>query len=95
MTTARSQAERNCLARLVEMGDALDKMVKELPDDVVPLGQKARSRVAEWQIRIAQGGADLAQLTEAMTEISGMMDALTARLLLVPWDGQKAGTLKS
>jgi hypothetical protein len=55
---------------------------------------EARKRVALWLARLAAGGVELAQFTDAMREISGMMDALTARLLLVPWDGPRAG-LKS
>ena len=97
MTTGgQSDSEKACLVRLTEMDAALVAMVKELPDDVVPLGEKARGLVKAWQLRIAQGGADLALLTEAMQEITGMMDALTARLLMVPWDGpSQRGQLKS
>ena len=96
MTEHRSQSERACLCRLQEMDDALAHMEVELPDDMRPLGAEARKRVSFWLQRIAAGGADLSQLVEAMRDISGMMDALTARLLLVPWDGQAgAGKLKS
>ena len=96
MSDHRSQSERACISRLHEMDDALLRMEEELPDDMRPLGAEARKRVAFWMKRLAAGGADLSQLTEAMREISGMMDALTARLLLVPWDGHPAATpLKS
>lgn len=91
----QSESERACLRRLTEMDAALVAMVKELPDDMVPLGEKARGLVKSWQLRIAQGGADLGKLTEAMQEIAGMMDALTSRLLLVPWDGPAKGGLPS
>jgi hypothetical protein len=79
-------SERACLTRLQEMDEALQRMEDELPDDVRPIGAEARKRVAFWLQRIAAGGADLSQLTDAMREISDMMDALTARLLLVAWD---------
>lgn len=96
MTEHRSESERACLARLQEMDDALARMEDELPDDMLPLGAEARKRVGFWLQRIAGGGADLSQLVEAMRDISGMMDALTARLLLVPWDGHTGkGRLKS
>lgn len=92
----RADSERACMSRLQEMDEALAKMEPELPDDVRPLGAEARKRVHGWLQRIALGGADLSQLSEAMRDISGMMDALTARLLLVPWDGHpKRGSLKS
>jgi hypothetical protein len=94
-TGGQSEAEKACLARLTEMDAALVAMVRELPDDVVPLGEKARSLVKTWQVRIALGGADLEKLTEAMREIAGLMDALTSRLLLSPWDGPARGSLKS
>jgi hypothetical protein len=89
-----SDSERACIARLQEMDDALAKMELELPDDVRPVGAEARKRVAFWLQRIAAGGADLSQLTDAMREISEMMDGLTARLLLVPWEAPEP-TLKS
>lgn len=96
MSEHRSQSERACLARLHEMDTALMRMQAELPDDMRALGAEARKRVGFWLQRIAAGGADLSQLGAAMREISGMMDALTARLLLVPWDGHAgAGKLKS
>lgn len=88
-------SERACIARLHEMDAALARMEKELPDDVRPVGAEARKRVAYWLARLATGGVDLAQFTEAMREISGMMDALTARLLMSPWDGPRPGALKS
>jgi hypothetical protein len=87
MSGTQSDAERACLARLVEMDEALRLMQRELPDDVRPVGEEARSTVALWKGKLSQGGADLSQLTAAMNEVSGLMDALTARLLLVPWDG--------
>lgn len=95
MSDRRSESERACLARLQEMDDALARMQDELPDDMLPLGAQARDRVAFWLRRIAAGGADLSQLSSAMTEISGLMDTLTARLLLVPWAGGDAGKLKN
>jgi len=91
----RPESERACIARLQEMDDALARMERELPDDVRPLGAEARKRVATWIDRLNVGGVDLAQFTEAMSEISGMMDALTSRLLLVPWDGPRLTKLKS
>ena len=91
----QTDSERACLARLQEMDEALARMEEELPDDMLPLGGEARKRVAFWLQRIAAGGADLAQLGEAMREISGLMDALTARLLLVPWEGHGKPDLKS
>ena len=75
-----NESERACLARLHEMDAALARMERELPDDVRPLGAEARQKVAAWTARLAQGGADLGQLTAAMAEISSLMDALTARL---------------
>ena len=89
------ESERACLARLHEMDSALARMMRELPDDVRPVGAEARKRVAVWLDRLAAGGADLAQFSEAMHEISGMMDALTTRLLLAPWDGPAQTDLKS
>jgi hypothetical protein len=74
---------------------ALARMQRELPDDVRPLGAEARRKVAVWLERLAAGGANLDQLTLAMREISSMMDALTARLLLVPWDGPERTGPKS
>ena len=91
----RPDSERACIARLREMDTALARMERELPDDVRQLGQDARERVATWIDRLLVGGVDLAQFTEAMREISGMMDALTSRLLMVPWDGPKLTKLKS
>lgn len=91
----RPESERACIARLQEMDEALARMERELPDDVRRLGAEARERVAIWIDRLSIGGVDLAQFTEAMREISGMMDALTSRLLLVPWDGPKLTKLKS
>jgi hypothetical protein len=87
MSSAQTDAEQACLARLVEMDEALRLMQRELPEDAQPVGSQARSTVALWKAKLAQGGADLSQLTVAMNEVSELMDALTARLLLVPWDG--------
>ncbi len=88
-------SERACLARLHEMDAALARMERELPDDVRSLGAEARQRVAIWLDKLAAGGVELAQFSEAMREISGMMDALTARLLLAPWDGPAHTDFKS
>ena len=90
-----TDSERACLARLQEMDAALARMERELPEDVRALGAEARRKVAGWLDRLAAGGADLSQLNEAMSEISGMMDALTARLLLTPWEGAAPTDLKS
>jgi hypothetical protein len=99
MTDERSpppDSARACLARLYEMDAALARMEPELPDDMRPLGAEARRRVHSWLTRLGAGNPDLEGLTDAMREISRMMDALTARLLLVPWDGHpQSGTLKS
>ncbi|MCA1828723.1 MAG: hypothetical protein ABR567_13770 [Myxococcales bacterium] len=89
------ESERACIARLHEMDAALARMEKELPADVRSVGAEARKRVAYWLSRLAAGGVELAQFTEAMREISGMMDALTSRLLMSPWDGRKPSDLKS
>ena len=83
----KPESERACIARLHEMDAALARMEKELPDDVRPVGKEARKRVALWLARLAVGGADLDEFTQAMGEISQMMDALTERLLLSSWDG--------
>ncbi len=83
---AQSETERRCLERLTEMDTALARMTDELPDDVLPLGQRAREQVHLWQQKLGQGGADLASLSEAMREISTLMEALAARLLLQPWE---------
>lgn len=91
--TATTQSA--CLLRLREMDDALARMQQELPDDVRALGVQARSRVAVWLARLAEGTADLQEFGEALREISGMMDALTSRLLLAPWEGPAASQLKS
>ena len=84
-------AERACLARLQEMDVALARMERELPEDVRQVGAEARKRVSLWLARLAVGGVELAQFSEAMREISQMMDALTTRLLLAPWDGPRPG----
>jgi hypothetical protein len=87
---------RACLARLYEMDAALERMEVELPDDVRPVGAEARRRVHAWLTRLGAGDPDLEGLSEALRDISGIMDALTARLLLVPWDGHpRGGRLKS
>ena len=88
-------SERACIARLHEMDEALARMEQELPPDVRSVGAQARERVAHWLARLAEGGVEAEQFTEAMREISGMMDALTARLLLAPWDGPGKADLKS
>ena len=86
----KSESERLCLARLTEMDAALERMQQELPDDAAALGEEARRKVRVWLLRLGQGGADLAAMSVAMREIGSLMDALTARLLLVPWDGHPA-----
>jgi len=78
---------RACLARLQEMDAALARMEGELPDDVRSFGAEARRKVAAWRARLERDDLELSQLTEGLGEISRMMDALTARLLLAPWDG--------
>lgn len=83
-----SKARRACLARLHEMDAALARMERELPDDVRSLGADARRKVAGFCARLAAGEEDLAPLTAGLREISAMMDVLTARLLLAPWDGR-------
>lgn len=88
-------AQRACLARLQEMDAALARMEAELPDDVRSVGADARRRVGVWLRRLSGESADLSGLEDAMREISGLMDALTARLLLAPWDGPRPGSLKS
>jgi hypothetical protein len=90
-----NDSQRACLARLQEMDAALARMERELPDDVRAVGADARRRVAVWLRRLSGEAADLEGLTEAMQEISGLMDALTARLLLAPWEGPRRTTLKS
>ena len=82
----KPDSERACIARLQEMDAALRRMERELPDDVRQVGAEARKRVASWLSRLAVGGVDLAQFNEGMREISGMMDALTSRLLMAPWE---------
>jgi hypothetical protein len=68
------------------MDAALVLMERELPDDVRAVGAAARRRVAVCIERLASGNAHPAELDDALREIAQMMDALTARLLLVPWD---------
>jgi hypothetical protein len=91
----KPDSERACIARLQEMDAALRRMERELPDDVRQVGAEARKRVATWLSRLAAGGVELAQFNEGMREISGLMDALTSRLLLKPWDSPKPAGLKS
>jgi len=81
-----SDAARECMARLAGMDRALAEMGPDLPPDMQALGAEARRRVALWLGKLAAGDADLRELSTAMAEITGMMNALTARLLLVPWD---------
>jgi hypothetical protein len=85
-----TRAERACLARLTEMDAALARLQLELPDDALPLGEEARRRVKVWLSRLGEGGADLKSLSSELEEIGGLIDALTARLLLVPWGGHPA-----
>jgi hypothetical protein len=92
---AMSDAQRACLARLHEMDSALARMEVELPEDVRSFGVEARLKVAAWRERLAGPDVDLGQLTEGLREISRMMDALTARLLLAPWDGSGPAGPKS
>jgi hypothetical protein len=82
-----NDSQRACLARLGEMDAALARMEVELPEDVRSFGAEARLKVAAWRERLAEDDADLGQLAEGLREIARMMDALTARLLLAPWDG--------
>lgn len=91
----KHESERACLARLHEMDSALARMIRELPRDVRPVGAEARRRVAVWLDRLSAGGADLEQFSDAIREVSGIIDALTARLLLAPWDGPAPTDLKS
>ena len=89
-----SKARRACLARLHEMDAALARMERELPDDVRSLGAEARRKVAGYCAQLA-AGEDLGPLSAGLREISGMMDVLTARLLLAPWDGRPRAGPKS
>jgi hypothetical protein len=89
-SAAKNDPERACLARLTEMDAALERMQAELPDDMHSIGEEARRKVKLWVARLAAGGADLGAMSSAMHEIGTLMDALTARLLLVPWDGHPA-----
>ena len=75
-----------CLARLREMDAALARMERELPDDMRAFGAEARRKVAGFCEMLAAADADPTLLSEGLRELSGMMDVLTARLLLVPWD---------
>jgi hypothetical protein len=90
-----SSSRRACLARLQEMDSALARMERELPADVVAIGADARRKVALWRDRLAAGDGELSGLAETLREISLMMDALTARLLLAPWDGSRRTGVKS
>jgi hypothetical protein len=82
-----NESETACLARLTEMDRALELMQAELPDDALPIGDEARAKVRVWMTRLAEGGADLGALSLDLVEIGSLMDELTARLLLVPWEG--------
>ena len=77
------------------MDAALARMEVELPEDVRSFGAEARLKVAAWRERLAEDDADLVQLAEGLREISRMMDALTARLLLAPWDDPRRTGQKS
>jgi len=90
-----NDSRSNCLARLREMDAALARMEPELPEDVRSVGADARRHVAVWLDRLSDVAADPAQLNETLREISRMMDALTVRLLLAPWDGPRRGGLAS
>jgi hypothetical protein len=81
-----TDSARACLARLREMDTALEHMERELPDDVRSIGAAARKRVAVCVSRLTVEGAQPEELSDALQDISQMMDALTARLLFVPWD---------
>jgi hypothetical protein len=81
-----TDSARACLARLREMDTALEHMERELPDDVRSIGAAARKRVAFCVSRLTAEGAQPEELSDALQDISQMMDALTARLLFVPWD---------
>ena len=81
-----TDSTRACLARLHEMDTALQHMERELPDDVRSIGAAARKQVAACMHRLTDGGAAPEDLMAPLQEISRMMDALTARLLFVPWD---------
>jgi hypothetical protein len=87
--TTQTESEQLCLFRLTEMDEALARMQRELPEDIQVLGDRARSQVQLWQGKIAQGGADLEQLSVAMRELTALLEALAARLLLQPWDPDK------
>ena len=70
------------------MDAALERMELELPEDVRALGAEARRRVHDCLLRLGSGDdPGFESLTAAVREISRIMDSLTARLLLVPWDG--------
>jgi hypothetical protein len=83
--TTQAESEQLCLLRLTEMDEALARMQRELPEDIQVLGDRARSQVQLWQQRVARGGADLEQLSVAMRELTTLLEALAARLLLQPW----------
>lgn len=90
-----NDSRSNCLARLREMDAALARMEPELPEDVRSVGADARRHVAVWLDRLSDVRADPTELTDALREISGLMDALTVRLLLAPWGGPRRGGLAS
>jgi hypothetical protein len=81
-----TDSARACLDRLREMDTALEHMEHELPDDVRSIGAAARKRVALCVSRLTVDGAQPDELADALRDVSQMMDALTARLMLVPWD---------
>jgi hypothetical protein len=87
----RAQTERECMSRLYQMEVALAEMEPQLPDDMRALGAEARQRVSFWLTRIGAGGADLQALSSAMAELTSLMESLTARLLLAPWDNTSRG----
>ena len=87
--TWMTDSARSCLDRLREMDVALEAMERELPEDVRAIGAAARQRVAACMRRVAESGADEDDVPQALREIARMMDALTARLLFVPWDHPK------
>jgi hypothetical protein len=88
------ESSKESLKRLREMDEALIRMEKELPEDVRAVGALARRRVATCIERLSSGSAAPGELQETLREVAQMMDALTARLLLVPWDPPR-GKLKS
>ena len=86
---SRAESLRACLSRLLDMQRDLAQMEPQLPDDMRALVAEARRSVDVWLSRIAAGGADLRELSGAMTGLTDLMNALTTRLLLVPWSGAR------